>query len=43
MPEGHLEQDTIVIHQDQDIKLDIGRVENGKIERTIIIKKYGIC
>jgi hypothetical protein len=30
MQEKHLEQDTIVIHQDQDTKQDIGLVENGK-------------
>jgi hypothetical protein len=29
MQEKHLEQDTIVIHQDQDTKQDIGLVENG--------------
>ncbi len=30
-----LEQDTIVIIQDQDIKLDIGAVESGKVKRFI--------
>ena len=38
MQEKHLELDTIVIHQDQDTKQDIGLVENGnkKLIKVII-------
>ena len=35
MQEGHLEQDIIVIHQDQDIRPDIGVAESGKVKRII--------
>jgi hypothetical protein len=40
MQEKHLEQDTIVIHLDQDTKQDIGLVENGNNKGYKLKNKY---
>ena len=40
MQEKHLEQDTIVIHLDQNTKQDIGLVENGNNKGYKLKNKY---